>query len=46
MYEDENRKLVDINKTLMLTKDRQIDNLSQIHHPESNVKSLIKDRNK
>jgi hypothetical protein len=40
-YEDENRKLVDINKTLQLTKDRadKIDNLSQINHQESNIKS-------
>jgi hypothetical protein len=35
LYEDENRRLNDINKTLHLTKDKpdKIDNLSQIHHP-------------
>lgn len=41
-YEDENRKLNDINKTLHLTKERNennIDKLSQIHHLESNIKS-------
>lgn len=35
LYEDENRKLNDINKTLQLTKDNRnekIDQLSQIHH--------------
>lgn len=48
LYEDENRKLTDINKTLQLTKDRpdKIDNLSQIHHPDSHLKSYMKDRNK
>jgi len=35
LYEDENRRLNDINKTLHLIKDKpdKIDNLSQIHHP-------------
>lgn len=33
MYEDENRKLNDINKTLQLTRDRpdRLDNISQIN---------------
>jgi hypothetical protein len=42
LYEDENRKLNDINKTLHLTKERNennLDKLSQIHHLESNIKS-------
>lgn len=39
---------MDINKTLQLTKDRALDNLSQIHALDSNVKSRthLKDREK
>lgn len=39
-YEDENRKLNDINRTLQLTKEKNdnLDRFSQIHHPESNIK--------
>ena len=45
LYEDENRKLNDVNKTLQLTKDKgPIDNLSRIHHPESNIKTNQKDK--
>lgn len=42
LYEDQNRKLTDANKTLQLTKDRNqdhLDKLSQIHHLDSNVKN-------
>ncbi len=41
VYEDENRKLNDINKTLQLTRDRpeRLDNISQINPLESNIKS-------
>ena len=40
MYEEENRRLADHNRTLQFTKEKvdRIDNLSQIHHPESNIK--------
>lgn len=47
-YEDENRKLVDINKTLQLTRDRpdRLDNLSQINPLESNIKSRTHHKDK
>jgi hypothetical protein len=46
-YEDENRKLVDINKTLHLTKDRdRLDNISQINPLESNIKSRTHHKDK
>lgn len=48
LYEEENRKLNDINKTLQLTRDKhdKIDNLSQIHYLQSNLKSALKDKDK
>lgn len=48
LYEEENRKLNDINRTLQLTRDRpeRIDTLSQIHHVDSNLKTAGKDRDK
>ena len=48
VYEEENRKLNDINRTLQLTRDRpeRIDTLSQIHHVDSNIKTAAKDRDK
>ena len=48
-YEDENKRLNEINRTLQLTskQDKQmLDNLSRIHHPESNTKDIIGTVNK
>ena len=42
VYEDENKRLNEFNRTLQLTSKEQkvIDNLSHIHHPESQTKEM------
>ena len=43
VYEDENRRLNDLNRTLTITRQEKIENLSNITHIDSNMKSHNKE---
>lgn len=38
IYQDENRRLCDLNKTLTITRQQKIDNISNISQIDSNIK--------